>query len=208
MNRWIATALLAGATLANAQTTAPAAPAAPTSAAKKELIAKLISLQQQGVDELAKTITQGPVMNLGQQAGAALQTVPADKRDAAAKSIDADLKKYIDESAPVIQERTTKLAPVVITPILEEKLTEDELKQIIAWIESPVRKKYESLSPEMRNGLGQRVLSDLSPTLNPKLAALQDKIIGTLRSAGAKLPPKPPAGVASGAKPAAKAASK
>jgi hypothetical protein len=160
------------------------------------------------VDELAKTITQGPVMNLGQQAGAALQTVPADKRDAAAKSIDADLKKYIDESAPVIQERTTKLAPVVITPILEEKLTEDELKQIIAWIESPVRKKYESLSPEMRNGLGQRVLADLSPTLNPKLAALQDKIIGTLRAAGAKLPPKPPAGVASGAKPAAKAASK
>ncbi len=207
MNRWIATALLASATLANAQTTAPAA-SAPTSAAKKELIAKLINLQQAGVDDLAKTITQGPVVNLGQQAGAALQTVPADKRDAAAKSIDADLKKYIEDSAPIIKDRTTKLAPVVITPILEDKLTEDDLKQIIAWIESPVRKKYEALSPEMRNSLGQRVLADLSPTMNPKLSALQDRIIGTLRTAGAKLPPKPTAPAASGAKPASKAASK
>jgi hypothetical protein len=208
MNRWIATALLASATFANAQTAAPSTPAAATSAAKKELIAKLINLQQAGVDDLAKTITQGPIVNLGQQAGAALQTVPADKRDAAAKSIDADLKKFLAESAPIIQERTTKLAPVVLTPILEEKLTEEELKQIIAWIESPVRKKYESLSPEMRNGLGQRVLADLSPSLNPKLQALQDKIIATLKASGAKLPPKPTAPAASGAKPVAKAASK
>jgi hypothetical protein len=200
MKRWMAWALVCCATVASAQTQ--------SSPAKKELINKLLTLQQAGVDDLARTIAQGPAMSLGQQAMVALETVPADKRDAAARSIDADLKKYLEETTPIVKERTTKLAPVVIGPLLEEKLTEDELKQVIAWIESPVRKKYEALSPEMRTGLGQRVLADLSPSLNPKIGALQDKIVGTLRASGAKLPPKPAAAPASGAKPAAKAASK
>lgn len=205
MKRWMVLALACSASLAHvhvaAQTATPASPA------KKELISKLLTLQQAGVDDMARTIAQTPVINLGQQAAAALQTVPAEKRDAVAKTIDADLKKFLEETAPLIKERTTKLAPLAISPILEEKLTEDELKQIIAWIESPVRKKYEALSPEMRTSLGQRVLADVSPSLNPKLAALQERVVSTLRAAGAKIP-KAPAPAASGAKPAAKAASK
>ena len=208
MKRWIALALAGCVTMAQAQTAAST-----PSPAKKELINKLLTLQQRGVDEMARTLLQGPVMNLGQRAASALQTVPAEKREATAKSIDVDVKQYLDEAGPIIKERTNKLAPQVLTPILDEKLTEDDLKQLIAWIESPVRKKYEALSIDIRNSLGERVLADLSPTLDPKLAALQDKVVAKLRAAGAKLPPKPGSSEAasapkSAAKPAAKAASK
>jgi uncharacterized protein len=208
MKRWIALALAGCVTLAQAQTAASG-----PSPAKKELINKLLTLQQRGVDEMARTLLQGPVMSLGQRAASALQTIPPEKREATAKSIDVDMKQYLDEAGPVIKERTNKLAPQVLTPILDEKLTEDDLRQLIAWIESPVRKKYEAISVDIRNSLGERVLADLSPTLDPKLAALQDKVVAKLRAAGAKLPPKPGSSEAasapkSGAKPAAKAASK
>lgn len=208
MKRWMALAFAVFAAVAQAQTAASA-----PSAAKKDLINKLLTLQQRGVDDMARALTQGPAMNLGQRAASALQTVPADKREATAKAIDADIHKYVDEAAPLIKERTAKLAPQVLTPILDEKLTEDDLRQLIAWMESPVRKKYEALSVDIRNGLGERVLADLSPTLDPKLAALQDKVMATLRAAGARLPPQSSGGNAasapkSAAKPVTKSASK
>jgi len=166
----------------------------------------MLTLQRAGIDDMANTIAERPVMTLGQQAGAALQTVPADKREAAAKAIDADLKSYLAEASPLIHDRALKLAPTTVGPIVDEKMTEDELRQIVAWLESPARKKYESIGGELRSALAQKLLAEVSPTLDPKLAALQDKVVGALRAAGAKIPKPQPA--ASGAKPAAKPASK
>ncbi|MBW8829568.1 MAG: DUF2059 domain-containing protein [Burkholderiales bacterium] len=208
MKRRMVLAVVCCATLANAQSSAPAAKA-PSSPAKKDLINKALSMQQAGIDELAKTVAERPVISLGQQAGAALQTVPAEKRDAIAKSIDADFKAYLEEAAPLIRDRVAKLTPLTVGAMLDEKMTEDELKQLVAWLESPVRKKYEQLGPELRNSLLQKLLPDVSPMLDPKLTALQEKVAGTLRAGGAKIPkPQGPTPAASSAKPVAKPASK
>jgi hypothetical protein len=198
MIRWIAVALLAGATLAHAQTSSPA---------KKELVAKVLQLQQPGIDNLARQIAERPVLQLMQQANAVLQTqVAADKREAIAKSIDADAKKFIDEAVPVIRERAIKLAPTTVGAVMEEKFTEDELKQLIAWLESPVNKKYQQLGPEMQNSMVQKLMNEAAPLLDPKLQALQQKMRATfgLPADGAK-PAKP---AASAPKAAAKPASK
>ena len=40
-----------------------------------------------------------------QAAGQALQQMPADKREAAAKRIDADAKKFVDEAVPIVRDR-------------------------------------------------------------------------------------------------------
>lgn len=214
MKRWMTLALVCSAAIVTVPASAQTAPAPATasSPAKKALVDKLIALQNAGIDDLARTVAERPIMSMGQQAGAALQTVPADKREATGKSIDADLKKYIEEAAPLIRDRAQKLAPSTVGALMEEKLTEDELKQLVAWLESPVRKKYEQMWPDLRNSLLQKLLADVSPTLDPKLAALQEKVVGTLRAAGAKIPKAPdnagakPAGT--GLKPPAKAASK
>jgi hypothetical protein len=160
---------------------------------------------------MARSIAERPVGQLLQQAGNALQTqVPADKREAIAKTIEAEAKKFVEEAIPVIRERAIKLAPSTVGTMMEEKFSEDELKQLIAWHESPVKKKYEQAGGEMQNAMVQKLLAEAGPVLDPKLQALQQKMGSTLRAAAGASEPGAKSGkpAASGAKPAAKPASK
>ena len=202
MKRWIAVALLGCAAIAHAQTTP----------AKKELVARLLKLQQPGIENLGRSIVERPAMQLLQAAGNALQTqVPAEKREALGKSIEADVKKFVEESSPVMRERAVALAQTMIAPLLEEKFSEDELKQLVAWFESPVNKKYQQLGPELEGGLSKTLLGEAGPLLDTKLQALHQKIRTALSSAAAASVPaakSAASGAKAAAKPAAKAASK
>jgi hypothetical protein len=92
---------------------------------------------------------------------------------------------------------------------LEEKFSEDELKQLIAWFESPVNKKFQQLGPEMQGSLTQKVIAEASTLLQPKLQALEQRTRSALAAGvGAKPVASAPKAAASAAKPAAKAASK
>jgi hypothetical protein len=116
-------------------------------------------------------------MVLQQQAGLALQTrVPPEKREAAAKQVQDDLKKYVDEVGPVVRQQAVKLAPSTIGALLESKFTEDELKQLIAIVESPVNRKYQQMGGELQNALGQKLVAQTQVTVEPKLKALEQSI--------------------------------
>jgi uncharacterized protein len=181
------------------------------SPAKKELVQKLLLLQQPGIESVARGIVERPAMQLMQAAGQALQTqVPPDKREATGRSIETDVKKFVEDAVPLLRERAVKLAPTVIGPVMEEKLTEDELKQLIGWLESPVNKKYQQIAPELQDSFSQKLIAEAGPLLDSKLQALQQKVRGTLESVastggGAGKPASKPA--SSAPKPA-KAASK
>ncbi len=98
--RFLCAALMLGAAaLAHAQggTAAPA---------KKELVAKMLQQQQPAFEGAARGLVNNSAAQLMQQAGMVLQTqVPADKREAVGKAIEADIKKYIDETTPLVRER-------------------------------------------------------------------------------------------------------
>ena len=179
MKKMIMLALLTSATLAHAQSASAPAPA-PVSAAKKELVQKVLLLQQPAVENMARNLVEQPAGQMMQAAGRALQQVPAEKREAVGKGIEADVKKYVDESYPTIRERAVKIAPTTIGAVLEEKFTDDELKQLIAWLESPVNKKYLQLGPEMQNGFMQKLVTEARPLLDPKLQALETKVRASL----------------------------
>jgi uncharacterized protein len=188
-------------TLAVAIAVAAVGPAAQAQNTKKELVQKLLLLQQPGLEGMARELASRPAMQLMQAANNVLQTqVPAEKREAMGKSIEADLKKYVDEATPVIRDRAAKLAPLTYGVSLEEKFSEDELKQLIAWFESPVNHKFQQLGPEMQSGFMQKLVAETAPVLDPKLQAMQQKLRGTLGL--------PPAAAASAAKPAPKPAVK
>ncbi len=197
MKRTIAMALLVSAALtAHAQTT-PTTPAA-ASPAKKELVAKVIALQHGSIENLARNIVERPAMQLMQEAGRVLQTqVAPERRDAAAKSIEADVKKFVDDANPVLRERALKIAPATLAPLLEERLSEDDLKQLVAWLESSAAKKYQQVAGELQQALAQKIAGEANTLLEPKLQALQQKIRTTLGV---------PAPAAQGSKPAAAAA--
>jgi hypothetical protein len=171
--------LLAATLTVNAQTTPT-----PSSPAKKELAAKIVKLQQPGIDNLARQLVEQPAMQMMQQAGIALQQrVAADRRQAVAADIQADARKYAEEMGPIARDKATKMAPGILQPILEEKFSEDELKQLIAIIESPVNRKYQALGGEMQKALAEKLVAELKPTIEPKLKALNQTIAGRLQPA-------------------------
>lgn len=184
MKRLLALTALCFAMHAQAQTAAAAPASAPTSAAKKELVKKLLQLQQANFDGLSRSIVERPAIQLMQAAAQALQTqVPAEKRDATGKQIEADVKKFVDESSTLVRERTTMLVPSTFGSGLEEKFTEDELRQFIAWTESPVNKKFQQLLPDIQTSFMQKLATETSPLLDPKFRALQQKVRTTLTTA-------------------------
>ena len=191
MKKSILAALLSSAVLAHAQTAAPAT--TPSSPAKKELVQKLMILQQPGLENLARNLVEQPAMAMMQAAGRALQGVPADKREATGKTIEAEVRKYVDAAVPLVRDRAVKLAPSTIGVAMEEKFTEDELKQLVAWLESPVNKKYAQLGPEIQNGFTQKLVAEARPTIEPQLQALEAKVrasLGVPPSSAASAPAK------------------
>lgn len=178
-----------------------AAPGASPSPAKKELVAKLLKLQQPGIETLAYNLTEQPAAQLLNQAGLAMQTrVAPEKREAMAKEIGADVKKYADEAVPLVRDRAIRLAPSTVGKLLEDKFTEDELRQIVAMLESPVYAKYMQLSDDMQNALLEKLVADTRPTIEPKIKALEASIGKRLGLTPAAAKPATPA-----AKPAAPA---
>lgn len=171
--------------------------------AKKELVAKILKIQQPGIEAMARGLAEEPVADLLEKAGAALPArVPADKREAVAKEIQADAKKFLDESVPLVRDRAVKLAPSTIGALLEEKLTEDELRQVVAIIESPVYAKFQQLGGEMQKVLIEKLLADTRGTVEPKLRVLEQSVAKRLGVSAGDKPAAAPA------KPAAKPANK
>jgi uncharacterized protein YqgV (UPF0045/DUF77 family) len=186
---------------------------AQTTPAKKELIAKLLVVQQPGIEAVARNLAEQPAVQIMQAASNVLATrVPADKREALGAAVQADVKKYVDEAVPVVRERAVKLAPTTIGPVLEEKLTEDELKQVIAILESPAFAKYQKLQGEMQNALTVKLVAETRPLIEPKIKALDLSIakrLGIADASGNPISPgTPPATQPGGARAPAKPASK
>ena len=152
--------------------------------AKKELVQKLLIVQQPGLHGLARGLVEQPAGQLMQAAGQALQNqVAPERREAVGKAIEADVRKYVDESVPLVRERAVKLAPSTIGTSLEEKFSEDELKQLLAWFESPLNKKYQQVAPEIQSSFVQKLVADARPVIDPKLQALEQQVRTSISSA-------------------------
>lgn len=156
---------------------------------KKELVQKILASQQTALDDMARSVAESPARQLAGVARQILaQGVPEDKRDATAKQVDAEIKKYIEGATPIVRTSATKLSQSVVGPMMEDKFTEDELKQLVTMLESPVLKKYQSSLPDMSNALLEKVVADARPQVTPKLQAAEGSIRKILDTAtGGKL---------------------
>lgn len=191
-------ALAAACTLASAQ----------SSPAKKELVARILKIQQPGIEAMARDLTKQPANELMASAVEFVQTqVAADKREALGKQLQQDAEKYMNDTYPIVRDRALKLAPTTVGTLLEEKFSEEELKQVVAMMESPVYVKFQSLGGDMQRVLVAKLVPDLKPQVEPKLRALDESIAkrlgvspimnnGGAASAPAAAAPAAPAGKA------------
>ena len=178
-----------------AQASAPAAtPAAPSSPAKKELVQKILQFQQPELENAARSLVERPAQAMLQQAAIAAQSLSPEQREKAGRTIDADARKYAEDAYPLVRERAIRVAPATVGAALEEKMTEDELRALHAWLTGPVNRKYQTIVPEMRDAFLRRLVQDSQQILEPRAQALDGKIRTALGA--------PPANAAPGGGPA------
>jgi uncharacterized protein len=175
----IAIAVMAAAGVAGAQTAAD-----PASPAKQQLVQHVLQLLH--AEGMGLTMLQTPVADALAQANVVLQgRVPVERRDAAMRDISEDAKKFLEQTTPVVKASTQKFIPLTLTPLLMERFTEDELRQLVAMLESPVKEKFEKMVPEMKKVLGEKVASDTRAVIDPKIKDLTERIGVRLRTAAA-----------------------
>lgn len=167
---------------------------AQTTGAKKDLVEKVLTLQQAAIEQAAQVLAMQPALQLMQQASMALQTrVAPDKREAVAKEIQADLKKYADDVGPVVRQQAVKLAPSTVGALLEQRFTEEELTQLIAVMESPVNRKYQQMGGELQKALTDKLIAETKAGVEPKVKALEQAVVKHLGLPPAAAASKPEA---------------
>ncbi|MDD5030636.1 MAG: hypothetical protein PHH58_14250 [Rhodoferax sp.] len=195
MKKFAVLVLVVAGAWAQAQAQAPTQATAPTpsSPAKKQLVARLLTLQQKAIEQVAQAIVERPALQMMQQASVALQTrVAPDKREAIAKKIQEDINQYAADVGPLAREQAVKLGPSTIGALLDEKFTEAELKELIGIMESPVNHKFAQMAPDFQKALGDQVVAQSKASVEPKVKALEQAIVKHL-----DLPVVPPAKPAS-----------
>lgn len=168
---------------------------------KAALVKQFIDLQKPAVEGLARVLVEESSLPIARAGAGYLQTqVPAEKREAAGKAADAELKKYFDDTYPLVRDKAVQIAPTALSPVLEQNFSEDELRQLIAWISSPLSKKYQDLNPQLQNALSEKVVAETRASVEPKLQALDRNVAKALgaptdgqaapKSSGTKAPTK------------------
>lgn len=170
---------------------------AQTSPAKQALVDKILTLQRPAIEQTAQALAERPALQMMQQARATLQTrVAPEKREGIAKEIQVDLKKYADDVVPMMQQQAVKVAPATVGVMLAERFTEDELRQLIVIIESPVNRKFLQMGGELQKALADKLVADMQVAVDPKvkaLAAAIDKHLDVSAPAASAKAPKPAA---------------
>ena len=71
----------------------------------------------------------------------------------------------------------------VLTPLLLQNFSADELRQLVTFFESPVKKKFEGLLPELHKTYLEKVAETGKPTIQPKVDQLQKDVGLKMRAA-------------------------
>ena len=160
-----------------------AAPAAPIDAEKQKQIDRILAVVHPENGVLQAVQAQG--VKAMQQSSIALQTnnVPQERKDKALKDIQGDVQKYVDTTMPVAIASAKKFAIPVSAPILAANFTTDELRQIAAMLESPLRDRLEKVLPQMQDAVGQKVSADIGPAVNKNVQVMTEAVSSKLRVA-------------------------
>ena len=170
---------------------------------KKELAARVVALQQSDYETLGRAMAGQTAQQVMAAVAPVMAQVPGDKREAVGKDIQAEVRKFHDQIAPTLAEKAGKIGPTVAQPMLEERFSEDELKAVIAFLESPASKKYREFGSQLPPALTEKLVAETRATVDPKLKTLEQTLQTKLRAAVGAAASAPAASAPAAAKPAA-----
>jgi uncharacterized protein len=125
---------------------------AQTADAKRPLAARAVAAQEGAemdrmLAQLADSATQQMIGNWDERVAG----LPAAKQQGAITALDAELKKFNDDTLKLITAQAPKARNEVLVGAYAERFSQDELKQLVALLEAPVFKKYQTIAPELGN---------------------------------------------------------
>ena len=155
---------------------------------KRALAVKLVQMQQKAdgsamAEQLTASAVQPLLAGWSQRLD---ETVPPARQKDVRDKLDVELKKYADSTQKVVEAQTAKAAEAALVPIFMEKLSEDELKTIIAYLESPVSAKFQSLGPDATNAWAKRIIDATKPAVESGVKtfdASANRIVGAAAGA-------------------------
>ncbi|MBW8900128.1 MAG: DUF2059 domain-containing protein [Massilia sp.] len=150
--------------------------------AKQALVQRV--LDKMGLESVGLQMLQTPVADMLRQSRVVVQSrVPADKQEATMKDITAEATKFVEQEAPALRTSTHAIVQSSVAPLLAQKFSEDELKQLAGILESPVLAKFETIVPEMKRAVGESVAREQGAQIQPKMTELQNRVGLKLRAA-------------------------
>jgi len=151
-------------------------------ASKQALVQRVLA--KMGLDAVGLQMLQTPVADMLRQSRVVVQSrVPADKQDATMKDITAEATKFVDQETPALRASTHTIVQSSVAPLLAQKFSEDELKQLAGILESPVLAKFETVLPELKRAVGENVAKANAAQIQPKMTDLQNRVGLKLRAA-------------------------
>jgi hypothetical protein len=151
-------------------------------AEKQALVNRVLA--KMALDTVGLQMLQAPVAEMLRQSRVVVTSrVPAEKQEAAMKDITAEATKFLEQEAPPLRASTQAAVKSSVAPLLAQKFSVEELKQLAEVLESPVLAKFETLVPEMKKTVGDNVAKANAAQIQPKMTELQNRIGLRLRAA-------------------------
>ena len=192
----LALASLALCTASQAQTADP----------KLEWATKVVALQQgPELERLVGQLADGATQEVLQNWGPKLQTnVPEAKQRQASDALNAELKKYFDDVSKLIDGKVRKVSTDALVPAYMERFTLDELKQLVAFFESPAIKKYQVSAPELGNLFVKQLVEATRSDVTARVRQFDETAVKIVGATPASKAAPPVSGSSDKSKPAAK----
>jgi hypothetical protein len=188
MKKLITALLVAGCALsftAHAQTADP----------KLEWATKVVALQQGAdldglVSQLVGTAAQDLVAGWAPKFDA---NVPKAKQAKATEEFNAELTKFAADANKIISSKVSQVSTEALVPAYMERFNLEELKQLVAFFESPVIKKYKTVTPELADVFIKKIVATTQTDIQARAKlfdAAAAKIVGPAAPAPAAKPAK------------------
>ncbi|MDO5654280.1 MAG: DUF2059 domain-containing protein [Brachymonas sp.] len=150
-------------------------------AARRELATRIVNLQKaQDMDALIAQLADTANRAVVDAWMPRLGRLPAAKQKTAASQLDAELKKFNDDNMRLIKSRNDRISVDVLVPAYAEKFTADELRQLVAFLESPVIRKYYAANPQLANLLAEKLVEATRADVEKRIKAFDARAASIL----------------------------
>ncbi|MES2688248.1 MAG: DUF2059 domain-containing protein [Pseudomonadota bacterium] len=162
---------------------------------KLEWATKVVALQQADLDGLVGQLVAAASQDI--VAGWAPRfdsSVPKARQAKATEEFNAELTKFAADANKIISGKVGQANSEALIPAYMERFNLDELKQLAAFFESPVIKKYKAATPELVDVFVKKLVASTQPDILARAKQFDvaaGKIVGTAPAAPAAPAAKP-----------------